>query len=269
MKLSKRISIEFILFFLFTFLIPQTIMANQPPLEESPIIYASPGDWYPLEQSFGQDDTCGGGLYIDILREIFTKQLQKKFSCSYVPWKRAQKKVANGDADFLITIPTKKRLQYSVPSDAPIFRLYLNIFTYKNHPKLAAIEKIKTAEDILRLGLIPVSNLGNGWQKENIDSHGIQTNYVSKNDNILQFLAAKRADIVIDAVIPTIYSIKKLGLGSEIVLTKARFGPLNFHILIGKKSKYLGLLPQINKSIDKLIQDGTLERLNEKYMNLK
>ena len=258
-----------ILFVLLAFLVPHTIIASQPLLKEAPIRYASSGEWYPLEESSTEEGTCGDGLYIDILNEIFTKQLQKKFGCSYVPWKRAQKEVKNGNADFLITIPTKERLQYAVPSDAPVFQLYLNIFTYKNHPKLAAIKKIKTAEDILKLGLIPVSNLGNGWQKENIDSHGIKTNYVNKNDNILQFLAAKRADIVIDAVIPTVYSIKKLGLESKIELTKARFGPLNFHILLGKKSRYLGLLPEINKAVDKLIQDGTLERLNEKYMNLE
>jgi ABC-type amino acid transport substrate-binding protein len=82
-------------------------------------------------------------------------------------------------------------------------------------------------------------------------------------------LAAKRADIVIDAVIPTNYLIKKLGLRSKIELTKARFGPLNFHILLGKKSRYRGLLPEINKAVDTLIQNGTLERLNEKYMNLE
>jgi polar amino acid transport system substrate-binding protein len=244
-------------------------MASQPSTKKLHIIYVSSGEWYPLEKAPEKNGLCGSGLYIDILNEIFTKQLKQKYNCSYVPWKRAQIDVKNGNADFIITIPTKERLHYTVPSDAPVFQLYLNIFTYKNHPKLAAIKKIKTADDILRLGLIPVSNLGNGWQKENIDSHGIQTNYISKNDNILQFLAARRADIVIDAAIPTIYSIKKLGLNSKIEITKAKFGPLNFHILLGKKSNYLKLLPEINKAVDKLIQDGTLKRLNEKYMRLE
>ena len=32
------------------------------------------------------------------------------------------------------------------------------------------------------------------------------------------------------------HDIKRLGLVSEIELTPARFGPLNYHLLMGKKS---------------------------------
>ena len=82
------------------------------------------------------------------------------------------------------------------------------------------IDQIKTAEDIVRLNLKTVTNLGNGWHEAHMESKGVLTKYVGVEDSALRFLAAKRADIMIDALVSTNYLIKETGSTSELKLSK-------------------------------------------------
>ncbi len=247
----------------FIFLL-QGFFATNTSADKHSIGYAlADGDWYPI--IYKAPDSMYGyeGLFIDILHEIFTNHVEMKFHVESYPWKRAQKHVKDGKADFLITIPTEARQSYSIQSTEPIFQLYLNVYTYKGHEKIEAIKKIKTADDILRLNLVPVSNLGNGWHKENIDTYGIKTHYIMEDRDVVKFLAAKRADIMIDAVIPMNYNIKELGLVSKIEQTDVRFGPVKF---LSKKSNYIQLMAKINGAIRSLREDGVLDKIRMKYL---
>lgn len=228
------------------------------------IHFACP-QWKPMFYSEGEKIK---GLYVEYLETIFSKNMNIKVKYSIVPWKRAQMYVEKGDADLILTVPTKKRLTFSIKNEIPIYKMYLHIYTYKNHKKIDQIRRIKTAKDILNLNLTPVTNLGNGWHKQQIDSHGINTYYVPKEDNIVQFLASKRADIMIEAVIPMNYKIKQYKLVPKIELTNARFGPLNFHILMSKKSRFIGMIPAINWVIKKLHKSQYFKNTADRYSAL-
>lgn len=231
-------------------------------ISQKSISFAS-SNWPPV---ISIDETSNGqGLYSDILQEIFLTKLGLKVNYKELPWKRVQLEVERGTSDCFISVPTEDRLTYAVPSDAPFFLLYLHVYTYKGHPKLKEIENITSAEDIKRLGLTPVTNIGNGWHKINIDSIGVDTFYVPAEQNASTFLAKKRADIMIDAILPTNHILKQRGLSSDIVLTKARFGPIKMHFLMSKKSSHIGLMPQINKAFNELEKEGLLDQFISKY----
>lgn len=208
-----------------------------------------------------------GGLFVDIVNEIFVNRLKQRVAFKQYPWKRGQQMVEGGAADMLLTIPTEQRKDYAIATDRPVFELFMHLYTYKNHPKLNQIKKINSASEIAKLGLVPVSNRGNSWHKENIDVYGVSTNYVKEDENIAKFLAAKRADLMIEPLITMNHQLKQLGLDTEVEATDVKFGPLNFHILIGKKSEYVKLMPQINSALQDIINDGTLDKLTEKYLN--
>lgn len=227
----------------------------------------SSAKWIPF--SYIDESGTPQGLYIDLLHEIFTKQLGIEIEYQQLPWKRAQYSVEFGKADFLITIKSEKRLQYATPSELPLLRLYLNVFTYKNHEKFAEIEKISSGEDIKTLNIIPVTNIGNGWHKTNIDSYGVATHYVSDEESAFKVVASKRADITIEPIHAGTYLIKKLGLQDKIQVSDAKFGPLDFYLLFSKKSPYHSLMPQINDVIERLTKNGTLEKISHKYKTLK
>ena len=208
------------------------------------------------------------GLFIEIVEEIFAKELGYKLVIEQYPWKRAQQNVKEGNADITLSVPTSERLEYAFMSDKPILKMYLNVYTYAGHPKLKEIREIQTVQDIIALKLKPVTNLGNGWHKENIENAGVTTSYVQGDENLVQFLALKRADIMIDAPLFMNHLINEYKLGSKIVRTDVLFGPINFHLLVSKNSRYAELMPKINKAIDKLAKNGKLEQMASKYSHL-
>lgn len=209
------------------------------------------------------------GLYIDILTEIFETEMGLSLEYKELPWKRAQMNVKYGQADLLVTVPTKERLEYTVQSDLPVMELFLYVYTYTGHPKLSEINTIKSGLDVKKLGLVPVTNRGNSWHQMNIDSFGVNTYYVTEEENAFMVLAHRRADITIEPIYAGSYLINNLGLSSKIVPTKARFGPILFHLLLSRKSKHHKKMDQINQVTERLKTSGRLQEILNKYAVIK
>jgi polar amino acid transport system substrate-binding protein len=207
------------------------------------------------------------GLYAETLENILGQRMKRQWSGTLLPWKRAQAEVQSGTADIMITIPTLERRTYALVSTQAVYEEYLYVYTYKDHPKIGEIRKIKTANDILRLGLIPATNLGNNWHRENIDAEGIKTHYIPAEENLAKFLAAKRADIMIDTPSSMNRIIDNLRLTQQIEMTPARFGPIKFHILVSKKSPLASSMQSLNQVVEQFVKDGTRERLAAKYVS--
>ena len=235
-------------------------------IQTDSVIYVEE-DWPPFLYKAEQNESIYGfsGLNVDILHQLFTVILNLPLEISDFPWKRAQQRIKSGRADILITVPTKKRLQFTVASKEPILSLYMHIYTYKNHPKLKDIKRIKTANDIRKLALIPVAILGNGWHNSNIDSHNVNTTYVPKDEGTINYLISKRADILIDTSISIVHELKETGQANEIVNTGVKFGPINYHLLMGKASKHIDKFPKIDAAITKMKKNKTIERLTAQY----
>jgi len=220
-------------------------------------------NWVPMVymDGFGR----GQGVLVDIAREVFEKELGLNLICIERPWKRAQLQVEKGDSDFIITVATASRKKYALAGKHVFYTLPLYIYTYAGHEKLGAIHKIQSVRDIKELRLKPVTNLGNGWHKDNVDAYGINTHYVGKEDNILLFLAMKRADIMIDAVVPTNYLIKEMELSQKIVLTKSRFSQVDFHLLLSRKSQYVSWMDRIDSAFEKAEKSGRIQNIISGY----
>lgn len=205
------------------------------------------------------------GLWADVLNEILSKRMGLPWNCVLLPWKRVQADVQSGNADLIITVPSEERLAYAIATNHPVFEGYLHVYTYKGHPKIKEIRRIQGVGDIQRLGLVPVTNLGNNWHRENIDVAGIPTHYAPADENIARFLAARRADIMIELPATMNPMVKSLGLAQSIEMTPARFGPIGFHILVGRKSPLASSMDALNQAVDRFIQDGTRKHLVSRY----
>ena len=221
------------------------------------------GHWVPMV--YTDEAGRGKGLLSEVAREVFETELGLTLLYSERPWKRAQLEVKNGTSDFLITVATDSRKAYALASQHVFYTLPLYIYTYADHPMMDAIDRIRSAEDIKRLKLKPVTNLGNGWHKDNIDILGIDTHYVKEEENILLFLASRRADIMIDAVVPTNFLVDKLGLNRDIHLTESRFSQVDFHLLMGRKSRYATWMERINRAFERIRRDGRLKAIVARY----
>ncbi|MEE4241848.1 MAG: transporter substrate-binding domain-containing protein, partial [Desulfopila sp.] len=162
-------------------------------------------------------------------------------------------------------VPTAERHRYALVSQLPLVDIYLHIFTSASHPRLAEISSISSPGDIQRLGLRPVTNIGNIWHQENIDSHGVKTEYVPSEENAFLMIAAGRADISIEPSIAGRHLIEKLDLGSILTMTPAKFGPLHMHLMISKKSPFAKEMDRINHALRKLHSSGKITDILARY----
>ncbi|RED49636.1 substrate-binding periplasmic protein [Aestuariispira insulae] len=215
-----------------------------------------------------EQDGQAKGIYVELMKELIVKELGREIRFRQRPWKRAQHEVEIGAADLLITLPTERRREYALISDQPVFPLYFAIYTYADHPRLIEINKINSVQDIAKLDLLAVTNLGNGWHKANVQDKGVRT-YVAPSDrNIAGVLALKRADIMIDITVTMNHVISKQGLTDKLTLTDVRFGPTHMYLMLGKKSPFTHLMPEIEAALVRMRQDGRMERIVEQYSRL-
>lgn len=246
-------------------LVFSTYFYSSSTLAQPAIEYAtSAEEWHPFRYTEPAEKTSTG-IFPDMLKLIFEQELDLQVTYKLRPWKRAQREVKMGSADFLLTIPTKERREYSVVTDYPLFQLYFNLFVYSNHPKLEKIKKIKSIDDIKALDLLLVSTSGNGWYKSNVAKKGIRTEIVKRDKHAAQFVASKRADGMIDVSLSMSPTIEAAGLSDLIELTEVTFGPIDFYIMLSKKSPYTALIAQINQAINKLHNNGEFNQVIDKY----
>lgn len=198
------------------------------------------------------------GLYKTFL-DALAQDLGWNAKVIRIPWQRAQTMVATGEADALIAVASPERMTYAQSCDTPVFSLYFTVYTYRQHPRLAEIMTISSVEDILRLGLTTVSNRGNGWHQENVEAKGVSTFYVNDDTTMVQFLAARRADIILDTPLSMNYRIQELGLRDTIVSTNTRLDETSLRLLISKKSPYGGDFNAINQAVTRVINTRTLQ----------
>lgn len=135
------------------------------------------------------------GLLIELIQEIFEKELKYKIVYNELPWKRCQYNVEKGINDFMVTVPTKARLAYSSPSIKPLISVDENILlTYPGHPMLKNLTAINSVKDLVEKKYHGVTYIGNGWWGERIEGKGVKTTYVKSHENVMKFLAKKQAD---------------------------------------------------------------------------
>ena len=230
------------------------------------IVYAS-ASWVPY--AYVDKDGTARGVYVDILKAVFEDGLSIQVDYQEYPWKRAQALAKDGLVDIFITVATAERLQYMVKSKSPVLAMYLHVYTYAGHPQLAAIQEIRSGEDVLELGLIPVTNLGNVWHRNNIDRLGVQTHYVPSEDNAFLFLAARLADITIEPLTAGNYLINKLDLSAKVIPTEGRFGPITFHLLVSRQSPFVHRIGEIDHVIDELRKSGKISAIIDHYRRIK
>lgn len=215
--------------------------------------------WPPIMYQKG-DQIVGAGT--EIVSMIFSDLGIKstfKFSGS---WDEVQKKTKEGSIDVLVAAyKTKERETYMDYSIA-----------YTVDPVSLIVKKGKTFsygkwDDLI--GKKGVMTIG--------DSYGQGfDNFIKEKLTLENVKTPKEAfDLVIngevDYFVYALYSaqdyIFKNKLSDKIEILPKYISTEDFYITISKKSSFAKFLPQINKSIEKYIKDGTIKKIIEKHKN--
>ncbi len=233
--------------------------SDPPPRADGSFVLAV-GDeqWAGIQTWTGPDSFSG--LYASFLEALCGKMGWTP-AFEPLPWARAQKSVELGGADAFIAIATPGRLEYAAASDSAVFTLFFTIYYAKDHPREAEIKSLKTLEDVLASGFSTVSNRGNGWHIENVEKLGIPTSWVSDDTTMLRFLAAGRADLIIDTPVSMHSKLAALGMENRILSTGVHIGETRLVLLLGKKSPHYPDWPRINSAVTEIVRSPSWRSL--------
>lgn len=205
------------------------------------------------------------GIFYDIITEAVENRLGIQLSWSPYPWSRCQENVKFGKSDIILTVPTSERAKYTKTHTNPFYVKKLHIFTYVDHPNLAAIEQIRTIEDIKNNDFSVITYSGNGWHKQNIKTQKIRSYESSNLPNVWKMLAGKRGDLVIEWPTAAQPYLLKHRLSNSIMDTEISIANMPFHLLLGKNSPHQDILVGFDAAIDDMKNDGTLSAIIDKY----
>jgi polar amino acid transport system substrate-binding protein len=228
--------------------------------EARPFIVAGGSDMAPYQ--FTGTDGHPTGILVYLYGECF-RRLGIEFEYETYPWVRAQSRVQNGEADAMSTVATDKRLAYAVPGSEVLTVERLVAFANRNNPHFDAIMKAQSLGDLA--GLHTLAQIGSGWAEENLPKESIV--YGSSPNDLLLMLAVNRADLLIEDAALTQQRLDALRTQypnvpfDTVAGAQNALATLEFHMMLSKKSAYLGRLKDIDRTFGEMRRDGTITRI--------
>lgn len=233
-------------------------LAALPAAADDPLRIAYP-EFPPFHWRDGQDRMHG--FFHDIVVEAVERRLGIPTVWEPAPWARCQANVRQGLADAMLTVPTAERAEYCLASREPLYVKQLGVFTYAGHPRLAEIQALGELAGIGKGGFSVITYNENGWSKANVEPLDIPVQTTSSLPSVWRMLARQRGDLVIEWPPAAWPDINRLGLAGDVVETGVIIGSMPFHLLVGRNSRFTGLLDGFDEAIRSMRQDGTLARI--------
>ncbi len=201
------------------------------------------------------------GIIVDILNEALVSRMKIQVSHKGYPWARAQLNVKQGISDAFTTVPTDKRREYTHISEEAVLNSRFFMFIPATSLKMEELKSVKTIADLKHLSHIQY--IGNGWAKQHLTNMNIK--WTPSVESVLRILNRREYDVFADAEIPTLWSIKKLGLENNILKLPTLLDSKPFKLCIGKNSKYKNILSKFDETLIKIRQDGFLQKVYNQY----
>ena len=214
----------------------------------------------PFSWSYGSEPIKG--ILIDLLNEALTKRMGIPLQHTGLPWARAQSLVKMNEADAYCTIVTPERLTYAECSQKSVVNTNMVVVTRMDHPKIQQLRAIQNINDLgqLKIG----SYLGSGWAAQRIADRNVT--WTRTLEQSLKMVAQGRVDMSINVEIVARYYIKELGLADQLILLNP-VDQANFHLFIGKESRFVGILPEFDRTVAAMLADGTTQKIYDSYLN--
>ena len=240
---------------------------GQKRLDGQTFRWADDEDYRPF--IYRDDDGEIRGIFKELMVEIFAR-MKVPLTCNVYAWKRTQKYVENGLADGMVTVLTRERARIFTATD-PLLKAREVIFTSRDNPRFAEIQAITTLQQFK--GFKVVDYVGAGWAKEHFK--GLDVVWAPKYKNVLLMLAANRADIFLANEFSGYQSIRSLIRQEPVFADKLKklvacshpIGTMSFCLLVRKDSRWVSIIPRVNRTLKEMKADGTYDRIVKKYQS--
>jgi polar amino acid transport system substrate-binding protein len=243
---------------IFIFIILMLFSANAYSGE---VMTASGHPEYPPVMWKQGDEIIGVGP--ELMKLVF-KPLGVTAKCPYRgDWYTVQDELKNSKIDALVGIYMTDERKAIMDFSIPFTKDPVVIFVAKG--KTFPFEK---REDLI--GKKGVSTTGDSFGQAFdafISAKLDVKRSVTVKENFDKLLSGQ-ADYFIFAMYSGNFEAKKLGMADKIEHLKKEASVENFYFAVSKKSRFAPLIPKANKCIEKLLKDGTVDRLVIKYTRI-
>ncbi|MFP8968512.1 substrate-binding periplasmic protein [Pokkaliibacter sp. CJK22405] len=199
------------------------------------------------------------GMAVNVMREVLSRLGVDSHSRYVGPWKRAQKALAEGEIDVICAAYiTDERKAYSDFTSVPIHADPTKVFVRadKTFP-------FKEWDDLKGKNFVEIYGESQGQDFDHWRLANAYIHYVTRRIESYKLLESGRVDALVSSYYSTSNAIKKLGFADKFIALDQPVMTLYLYAQISKKSPYVKLLPEINAELQKMTDDGTLEKMLE------
>lgn len=238
----------------------QPTQAEQPPLT---IVFMEG-----LEPLCWEENGKPMGEQPEIAQYVLSK-LNIKAKFLFLPWARAQKMVESGEADLMMTTPSKARFEFAVFGKEMTTPNYWNIFVKKSNS--AVIEKARKFEKLEDLKPYSILDfIGNGWTGAYLKAaDGYKIDLAPKMTQLVQKLAAGRGDLTINSSTSINWFLHKHNLIDQVEEIDLAIPGTRFHMTfqVSRKSPWVekGLVRALDIELKKMKDSGEWLKILQKY----
>lgn len=198
------------------------------------------------------------------LARLICSELNLQYEIKYLgPWKRVQECARAGCVDLIVGIYKNKERQEYLDYSVPYMPDLTSIAVRKDDPF-----KFSGKEDLIGLNGITMYGDSFGDELDSYIKDKLNLLRVHNADAIFINLLHHNVDYILWGDYPVIINASKLGVLDNIKLLKPAIVKQNMYMAFSKKSPYKKYLPQINIIINRLRKDGTIKKLEEKYLRI-
>lgn len=198
------------------------------------------------------------GIFFDILNEALNQRMRIPFEAVSLPWARVQSYIRGRKVDGLITVPTRERLRYLVASKN-VFSISLHVYVNSVSPNYTAFADVTDVAGLSPFQACEIN--GNQSAIERYQRFQLEkVKLVAKYTQCFKMLSHQRVDFV---VVPRALARKlivDLDMPASIVEVPLQISA-NHHLLLHKQSPYVDVLPELNRVIQKMREEGVIEEI--------
>lgn len=205
-------------------------------------------------------DRVTQGLGVELVKAIFARIPGVTPEFPKLPWKRALLEVEHGSKDALaLLLRSKKREKYMVFS-APVMKTEgVLFFNKKRFPEGFSWQSVEDLKPF-RIGVVQGYVYGDLLDSY-IATESKNVFKVTRSKQLFSMLQRQHIDLVPESLAVAKGIVAEQGWSEDLGLVNKPINEDILHIGFSKKSTFLSLLPEINKVLYQLHQEGVIDGL--------
>lgn len=214
--------------------------------------------WQPYSAMEGDG---AGGILPDLMDELLARRLGVEVQHLFFPWKRAQALVWSGQADAMVTVPTKERAEHGKIGAEPVLKLHIRPIVASDNKSLQS-ELTRLGADFSWKDRRFCHGAGSNWHRNYTSAQGIEAFVAKDIDACVRMIAAGRVDGALQVQAVARSAINRQDLGDRTMLVDATIEVWDFALIL--RRDYPGgadLLTRLDELLVRMQASGELESL--------